>query len=211
MIIGRELNSQPYYYNTKAAEVADIDVKQPETEMRSVTGVPDKHNGAPYSYLANENGVIEYNGVVFHFHDLKRQLYLGDMSNPDDVIRIPMSEGGCLMVNRDNLDDLQKAIKMFSPEDINRIMRALRLDAKIKEMEKEIEDMEDGIGKSTDEEHAADAASAEAASKESNKADGFLGYENKAEDRSNILTDSQLDMLTEDLVEHLGNKEKSAT
>ena len=44
MIIGRELNSQPYYYNTKAAEVADIDVKQPETEMRSVTGVPDKHN-----------------------------------------------------------------------------------------------------------------------------------------------------------------------
>ena len=115
------------------------------------------------------------------------------------------------MVNRDNLDDLHKAIKMFSPQDINLIMRALRLDAKIQEMEKEIEEMEDGIGKSADEENAADAASAEAASKESKKADGFLGYENEAEDRSHKLTDGQLDMLTQDLAEYLGNKEKLAT
>lgn len=95
---------------------------------------------APYSYLADESGIINYKGVIFQCDDEKNTITLGDMSNPKDVITIPLSEGGCLKVNRDNIGDLAKAIDMFSPEDINRILRALSKDAKAREKLEEIEE-----------------------------------------------------------------------
>jgi len=96
---------------------------------------------APYYYMADENGVIEYNGVVFVCDNEHKALCLGDMSNPDDVLTIPLSKGGTLKVNRNNLGDLAKAITMFSAEDINLIMRAIAQDAKIQKVKKEIDDM----------------------------------------------------------------------
>ncbi len=66
-----------------------------------------KGNRAPYSLLADEGGVVKYNGV--------------------------------------NIDDLVKAISMFSPEDINRIMRAIAQDAKLKQIKMQIEDETSGI------------------------------------------------------------------
>ena len=65
-------------------------------------------------------------------------------SNEKDCINIPLSGGGSLLVNRNNIDALSKAIGMFSPEDVNRILRALAQDKKIREMEKELDDMENG-------------------------------------------------------------------
>ena len=63
------------------------------------------------------------------------------MSNPDNVLNIPLSKGGTLRVNRDNLGELASAISMFSaPEDINLIMRAIAQDNKAQEMLNEIED-----------------------------------------------------------------------
>lgn len=97
-------------------------------------------DGAPYSYLADESGIIEYKGVVFVCDNEKKQLCLGDMSNPDNVLNIPLSKGGTLRVNRDNLGDLAGAISMFSAEDINLIMRAVAQDKKAQEMLNEIED-----------------------------------------------------------------------
>lgn len=94
---------------------------------------------APYSALAKD-GVINYNGVVFICDYEKNALCLGDMSNPDDVLSIPLSGGGVLKVNRDNIDDLSKAIGMFSPEDVNRILRAIAEDAQCKRKLNEIED-----------------------------------------------------------------------
>ena len=44
-------------------------------------------------------------------------------------------------MNRDNLGDLARAIGMFSPEDVERILRAIARDNKAREMEMEIEDM----------------------------------------------------------------------
>lgn len=97
----------------------------------------------PYGEMA-EDGVIEYNGVVFVCdYDLNR-LTLGDTSNEKDCINIPLSGGGSLLVNRNNIDALSKAIGMFSPEDVNRILRALAQDKKSREMEKELDDMENG-------------------------------------------------------------------
>lgn len=96
---------------------------------------------APYSYLADENGIISYNGVTFVCNDEKQQICLGDMSDTKNVINIPLAEGGCLRVNRDNIGDLAKAIGMFSPEDMGRIMRAIAQDNKVREMELEIDEM----------------------------------------------------------------------
>lgn len=41
---------------------------------------------------------------------------------------------------------------MFSPEDVNRILRALAQDKKIQEMEKELDDMENGDNVDSNEE-----------------------------------------------------------
>lgn len=178
---------------------------QLEKEVSSFSPIPDKASGAPYSYLANESGIIEYNGVEFYCNNTKRELCLGDMSNPADVICIPMSQGGTLKVNRNNIDQLSKAIGMFSPEDVNRILRAIKLDGKVQQMELEIEEMENGIGKDTRANNVDNAADAEL---EKEEADGFLGYENEAEEGAFTLTDSQLDILTSDIEEYLKNKDK---
>lgn len=157
--------------------------------------IPERGTGAPYSYLANEEGVIEYNGVVFTLDNQRKWLCLGDMSNMDNVIRIPLSEGGCLMVNRDSIGALGRAISMFSPEDINLILRALKLDAKVQEMKKEIEDMEEGIGKDNQEENADSTEEAQKAAEENGKAYGFNGYgEDDAKSRFQ-LEEWQLEML----------------
>lgn len=96
---------------------------------------------APYSYLKDESGNIVYKGVTFVCDDKKQQLCLGDMSNPNNVLNIPLSKGGILRVNRDNIDDLVKAIDMFSPEDITRILRAIAQDKRVRDIDREIEEM----------------------------------------------------------------------
>lgn len=99
----------------------------------------------PYGYLARD-GVITYNGVQFTCDERKNSICLGDMTDPGQVINIPLSGGGHLKVNRNSLGTLSKAIGMFSPEDANRILRAIHLDTKIQSVQKEVEDLEDGIG-----------------------------------------------------------------
>ena len=72
------------------------------------------------------------------------RLCLGDVSNPKNCITVGLERGGCLVFNRENIDDLVKAIDMFSPEDINRIMRAIAQDAKLRQMQVQIEDETSG-------------------------------------------------------------------
>ena len=110
-------------------------------------GLLRKQEGSPYASFANENGVIEYNGVTFT--QKGDCICLGDMSNLNQVVRIPLSAGGSLLVNRSCVGQLARAIGMFSPEDQGRILRALELDAKIQEIKNEIEEMESEAGKET--------------------------------------------------------------
>lgn len=105
----------------------------------------------PYGYLAKD-GIIEYNGVTFVCDSERNQLHLGDTTIREDCITIPLENGGSLVVNRDNLDALAKAIGMFSPEDANRIMRAMHQDAKVKQMEEEIKEEENNVGRAVKEE-----------------------------------------------------------
>ena len=93
----------------------------------------------PYGYLAKD-GIINYEGVIFVCDEEHNAICLGDMSNPEDVLSIPLEEGGCLKVNRDNIGELAKAISMFSPEDIRRIMQAIATDAKCEQMQQELEE-----------------------------------------------------------------------
>lgn len=97
----------------------------------------------PYGYLAKD-GMIEYNGVVFICDEKTNSICLGDTSEKENTLVIPLVGGGCLKVNRDNLDELQKAIEMFSPEDVNRILRAIAQDNRRREMQMELEENKNG-------------------------------------------------------------------
>lgn len=99
-----------------------------------------KTSKVPYSYLADEKGVIQYNGVVFQCDEKSNSLCLGDMSKKDNILTIYLSDGGTLKVNRDSISSLSKAIGMFSPEDVKRILIAISTDAKLKGKLKEMED-----------------------------------------------------------------------
>ncbi|MCM1288063.1 MAG: hypothetical protein NC240_07095 [Clostridium sp.] len=105
-----------------------------------------RENDVPYGYLAN-NGVITYQGVTFVCDYEKNRLLLGDCSNPKNCINVPLSGGGNLIFNRDNIGSISQAIGMFSPEDISRIMRAIAEDAKSKQVQNEIdEEIDETVG-----------------------------------------------------------------
>lgn len=99
----------------------------------------------PYGYLAKD-GVIEYNGVVFVCDEKTNSICLGDMTDEKNVLNIPLSGGGHLKVNRNSIGLLSRAASMFSPEDLNLIMRAIAEDTKIQSVKKEIEDEEASVG-----------------------------------------------------------------
>ena len=106
----------------------------------------ENRNRFPYAVMADENGEIAYNGVIFQGDEKTNTLCLGDISNPDEVLTIPLEKGGSLKVNRENIDQLAKAVGMFSPQDVNRIMRAIAQDGKVKKTLQEIEEETSGIG-----------------------------------------------------------------
>ncbi len=99
----------------------------------------------PYEHMAKD-GVIEYNGVIFVCDERSNSICLGDMTDEKNVLNIPLSGGGHLKVNRNSIGLLSKAAGMFTPEDLNLIMRAISLDTKLQQTEKEIEDTEASVG-----------------------------------------------------------------
>ena len=114
----------------------------------------EKQQKCPYSHLAKD-GLIEYNGVAFVCDYKTNSICLGDMSNPKNVLNISLPSGGNLKVNVDNFGDLSKAAGMFSPADLNAIMRAIaqynHCTKKLNELdEEEIETVENVTDKADD-------------------------------------------------------------
>ena len=109
---------------------------------------------APYSGMA-ENGMICYKGVVFTCDTENNRICLGDTTDLKKCINIPLAGGGSLPVNRDNLDEISRAIGMFSPEDVNKIMAAIETDNMADRMKNQVEDEKaNGVqGAETAEEH----------------------------------------------------------
>lgn len=126
---------------SEAAKIYEAAFKGGENPIENLRSAPK----VPYGHLAKD-GVIIYNGVLFTCDEKTNSICLGDVTDKKQVINITLSGGGHLKVNRANLDQLSKAIGMFSPEDVNLIMRAIHQDTKVQSMQKEIEDMEAGVG-----------------------------------------------------------------
>ncbi len=78
----------------------------------------------PYNFLAKD-GVINYKGVTFLCDYEQNAITLGNMYEKDKVIKIALPSGSSLHVNIDNIDQLAQAADMFTPEDLNAIMRAI--------------------------------------------------------------------------------------
>ena len=115
--------------------------KQPTAENVEDEDAPK----VPYGHMAKD-GAISYNGVVFVCDEKTNSICLGDMTDKKQVINIPLSGGGHLKVNRANIGQLSKAIGMFCPEDVNRILSAIHLDTKLQSMQHEVEDLEASVG-----------------------------------------------------------------
>lgn len=117
------------------------------SENYTKLGIMPTTKKAPYGEFADDNGLITYNGVTFVCDYKRNLLCLGDVSNPDNCLTIPLKDGGCLRVNRNILDDLSKAIGMFSPEDVKRILDSIAADKKAKE---KLMEKEENVSKATD-------------------------------------------------------------
>ena len=134
----------------------------------AVSGKPNPIGGlreapkVPYGYL-EKDGVIVYNGVCFVCDEKTNSICLGDMTDKDNVLTIKLSGGGHLKVNRNNIGDLSRAAGMFSPEDLNLILRAIAKDTKIQSMKKEIEDEEANVGNRLTEGRQGDEAGTDSA------------------------------------------------
>lgn len=79
-----------------------------------------------YFRLADEMGILNYRGTKFTCDYKSNALKLGDCSDLKNCIRIALTGGGSLVVNKDSIDGLINAISMFSPEDVESILRALQ-------------------------------------------------------------------------------------
>lgn len=90
----------------------------------SKADIPHVGADCPYGYLSKD-GIISYNGVNFVCDEEKNCITLGDVSREKDTITVALSGGGSLKFNVNNIDELRKALGMFSPEDVNRILRAI--------------------------------------------------------------------------------------
>ncbi|BCJ95337.1 hypothetical protein acsn021_29060 [Anaerocolumna cellulosilytica] len=100
---------------------------------------------APYGELADNFGQINYNGVTFQCDFERNTISLGDMSDETKILTIPLSGGGRLKVNVNNIDDLAKTIDMFNANDRKRIMDALAVYAKLQSKKYEIEEEQNNL------------------------------------------------------------------
>ena len=134
--------------NTKFMSILEVNDAKRNHFMEKINGTYQPT--FPYAAYADGN-TITYNGVVFSCDSEKNAICLGDMSNRGDVLTIPLEGGGSLMVNRNAIGMLAGAMSMFSPEDANRIMRAIADDKKAQETQQEIEDDKNSLGDDADE------------------------------------------------------------
>lgn len=120
-----------------------------DKNMELLTEHIKREKKAPYAHLAKD-GIIEHNGVIFVCDDEKQQLTLGDVSDPRACITVQLSDGGSFVFNRNKIGELAKAIDMFSPEDVKRIMYAIAQDAQCRRMENELEEDINSLGEAAE-------------------------------------------------------------
>ena len=93
----------------------------------------------PYSALAKD-GIIEYNGVFFTCDYDNNTICLGSMAEGEDIITVNLPSGGTLKINADNVDQISRCAGMFTPEDLNAILRAIHEHEHTKNKEFQVKD-----------------------------------------------------------------------
>lgn len=152
-------NGQQEYKGIRAKNIDGLKSFQEALKSQTQGGIGfrsreiESGEKVPYGHLA-KNGTIEYNGVIFICDYKNNAICLGDMSNKQNVLNIPLSKGGVLRVNRDSLGALSAAIGMFSPEDVNLILRAITQDKMCRDKLQEIEENKNSIGREADKIHS---------------------------------------------------------
>lgn len=174
-----------------------IETEPEEVRGQSLTNHVNNKSKVPYSYLAKD-GYIEYNGVTFFCDELCSALCLGDTSDPKNTLVIPMSNGGVLKVNRDNLGDLSKAIGMFSPEDVKRILEAMAQDAKAQQALQEIEEDKNSIGDGNTNTANGESVRTDQEAEEEAAVEEMTGRES-----TSVLSDKSTFEITEEMLEKL--------
>lgn len=119
---------------------------------KTVSSKPDYMPYAGNHVIKNKNeylamakdDMIFYQGVVFMCDRLTDTLTLGDVSDPNNCIRVGLSKGGSLLFNRNDAGSLMNAITMFSPEDQERIVKAIQIDNMAQKARKDVEDAKSG-------------------------------------------------------------------
>lgn len=130
--------------HVERADAHSISKDDSKTCRNSIFDQIESGRTAPYASLADENGIIEYEGAVFTVDYESNSICLGDCSPGADYLTISLPDsGGCLKVNRDNIGQLMKAISMFSPKDRWAIIRAVSTDNYCERVKAEMEKEED--------------------------------------------------------------------
>lgn len=96
-----------------------------------------------YFDLADSTGHIGYKSTIYYCNKESNRLELGNVSDESKCIRIKLSKGGSLLVNRDNIDELLMSISMFSAKDQGLIMQAVMKDKIATEAKKREETRDD--------------------------------------------------------------------
>ena len=123
------LNNQHQIY-THSLKPGDITRPSSFMEILGNTAqgyVKDKRT-CEYFDMADETGTISYKSATFVCDKKNNTLMLGDCSNESNCLRIKLSKGGSLLVNRENIDQLLMSISMFSAKDQGLIMQAVMKD-----------------------------------------------------------------------------------
>ena len=129
MQVGSSINSGYYTpYQTNKSEKYPAGFNKTEEGKMTFNEAFAGATGSANQYFkyADEAGIIDYNGIIFYCDTETDTLMLGDCSNVSKCIRISLTDGGFLMVNRDNLDQLFDALPFFSPEDMIKILQVLQ-------------------------------------------------------------------------------------
>lgn len=119
------LNSIHNNSNTVVNDSKGTDKVGTDNEVSSFANkLQEQKKKYPYAHLAKDD-MITYNGVTFFCDKKTNSICLGDMSDDKKVLNVPLPSGGHLKVNVDNFGDIGRAAGMFSPADLNAIMRAI--------------------------------------------------------------------------------------
>lgn len=109
-------------YNDELSERISRDVDSGKASQYDPRMLTTKNK---YLRFADVNREIKYNGITFRCNFDDDTLEYGDTSDMSKCVRIPLVDGGSLLINLDDLYRLKLATNFFSVDDLQKIQATL--------------------------------------------------------------------------------------